>query len=154
MMSLLLVTHQPHHWSCQGYRPNGLCQRGWILAWLPTPKPSCRDHRSQLQLYHLGRAPRSKGQRSGCGAFTGRIQLPAPSLALCWGKGLWGWALPPAEAEPFPTYCFILGPADKYSSIPRGGREVPNNGPAGWQPCCAVCPPWGWGAASVPPLRG
>lgn len=142
------AVHPPYRRCCQGYRPNGLCRRGRILSRLPTPKPSCRGHREPAASYHLVRAPRSKGQRSGHGVLAGRIQLP-PLLPspFRWEKGPWGWAPPhsssppPPELEPFPTYCFISGPADKYSSIPRGGREVPNNGPASRWPRCAVYTP-------------
>lgn len=143
-----LPVHQPHRRSCRGVPAQRAVPEGPdpVLAshaqtFLPRPQ-------EPTAAYHFGRAPRSKGQRSGQGVLAGRIQLPPPSPAFCSGS-----APPPApEPEPFPTYCFISGPADKYSSIPRGGREVPNNGPASRWPRCAVCtPPGAGGAASIPP---
>lgn len=143
-----LPVHQPHRRSCRGYRPNGLCRRVRILSWLPTPKLSCRGRRSRPQLITLDvpQGARVSARARGCSPAGSSSHLPPRPFAR---------ALPPPpapEPEPFPTYCFISGPADKYSSIPRGGREVPNNGPASRWPRCAVCtPPGAGGAASIPP---
>ena len=82
---------------------------------------------------------------------------PAPTSLLgpLLGEGTTGLSSPPhQEPELFPTYCFISGPVDKYSSIPRGGREVPNNGPESWRPRCAVCAPPGLGGCQRPPTVG
>lgn len=127
------AVHHPHGRSCRGYRPDGLSQRVRIPVRLPTPKPSCRGRRSQAQRI-LGRDSRNKGQRSGHGH-----SRPGSSLtSFCCGTGPRpGLSLLP-EPELFPTYCFISGPADKYSSIPRGGREVLNNGPASLRPRSAL----------------
>ncbi|XP_063272548.1 cytosolic arginine sensor for mTORC1 subunit 1 isoform X1 [Prinia subflava] len=122
------AVHHPRRRSCRGYRPNGLSRRVRIPARLPTPKPSCRGRRSR---------------RSGSLAVTQGPRVSAPArgaharsrahLLLLW-NGTASRALPAPEPELFPMYCFISGPADKYSSIPRGGREVLNNGPASLWP--------------------
>lgn len=119
--------------SCRGYRPNGLSRRVRIPARLPTPKPSCRGRRSRAQRI-LGRDPRSKGQRSGRGHSRPGRRLTSFSC----GTGARPRLSPLPEPELFPMYCFISGPADKCSSIPRGGREVLNNGPVSPRPRSAL----------------
>lgn len=100
---------------------------------LPTPKPSCPGRRSRAQRI-LGRDPRNKGQRSG----RGHSQPGRRLTSFCCGTGARPRLSPLPEPELFPMYCFISGPADKCSSIPRGGREVLNNGPVSPRPRSAL----------------
>lgn len=78
-----LPVHQPHRWSCRGYRPNGLCRRVRILSWLPTPKLSCRGRRSRPQLITLDvpQGARVSARARGCSPAGSSSHLPPRPFA-------------------------------------------------------------------------
>ncbi|KAM9625721.1 uncharacterized protein ACIBXB_019061 [Morphnus guianensis] len=82
--------HQPHHRSCRGYRPNGLCQRVRILSWLPTPKLSCRGRRSRPQLIALDvpQGARVSTPATGCSPAGSSSHLPPRPFARGRGRGV------------------------------------------------------------------
>lgn len=118
------------------------------------PDPGLASHTQtflrRFGVCHLGRAPRSKGRRSGRGhspASPGSHLSPVPLLR----EGAGGRTpCSPPDPSPLPTYCFIVGPG---TNIPRsrgeGGKCRTMVGPA----AAAVTPP-GLGGCQRPPAAG
>lgn len=145
-----LPVHQPHRWSCRGYRPNGLCRRVRILSWLPTPKLSCRGRRSRPQLITLDvpQGARVSARARGCSPAGSSSHLPPRPFAR---------ALPPPRprTRAVPHVLFYFGACGQIFLNPEGRAGSAEQ----WScepvaPLRRVYPSWSWGGCQHPPRCG